>query len=291
MRRPEEVIIYVNEHGEVVRQFMRDTDSINLYVACKDTLSNLTYLNPEEMKSIIFERLDSEMSAPIFCWNRLNSIGWAVGSISGSMTVDMERDFLVRVLKNLLALCDEKKGKENKAIIASNIMYVVQQYPRFLKPHYRFLKTLAKVQQDEHRSFVEEVTSVLPETLSLLNLHQLETVYEALGQIISVHDDAPKAQRLILACLNEQINQWSFFMSQFISNPALANDIESIQKLSCFLRVCTAMCRSVGGGQDTEDLFLDEVRKEMSDVKDRQAFKSKYDLQESKYLHDYHTIS
>ena len=48
----------------------------------------------------------------------------------------------VTVIKDLLGLCEQKKGKDNKAIIASNIMYIVGQYPRFLRAHWRFLKTV-----------------------------------------------------------------------------------------------------------------------------------------------------
>ena len=44
--------------------------------------------------------------------------------------------------QDLLGLCEQKKGKDNKAIIASNIMYIVGQYPRFLRAHWRFLKTV-----------------------------------------------------------------------------------------------------------------------------------------------------
>jgi len=44
--------------------------------------------------------------------------------------------------QELLGLCEQKRGKDNKAIIASNIMYVVGQYPRFLRAHWRFLKTV-----------------------------------------------------------------------------------------------------------------------------------------------------
>ena len=51
-----------------------------------------------------------------------------------------EKRFLVTVIKDLLGLCEQKKGKDNKAIIASNIMYIVGQYPRFLRAHWRFLK-------------------------------------------------------------------------------------------------------------------------------------------------------
>jgi hypothetical protein len=34
------------------------------------------------------------------------------------------------------------KGKDNKAVVASNIMYIVGQYPRFLRAHWKFLKTV-----------------------------------------------------------------------------------------------------------------------------------------------------
>ena len=75
-------------------------------------------------------------------WDKLNRLCWAIGAISGAMTEDHEKRFLVSVIKDLLGLCEQKKGKDNKAIVASNIMYVVGQYPRFLKQHWKFLKTV-----------------------------------------------------------------------------------------------------------------------------------------------------
>ena len=53
-----------------------------------------------------------------------------------------EKRFLVTVIKDLLGLCENKRGKDNKAVIASNIMYIVGQYPRFLRAHWKFLKTV-----------------------------------------------------------------------------------------------------------------------------------------------------
>lgn len=89
-----------------------------------------------------------------------------------------ENRFLVMVIRDLLNLCEITKGKDNKAVIASNIMwvlymktfawwdfafvssllkntniivcfviasagrYVVGQYPRFLRAHWKFLKTV-----------------------------------------------------------------------------------------------------------------------------------------------------
>lgn len=72
----------------------------------------------------------------------MSQLCWAIGSISGAMHEEDEKRFLVTVIKDLLGLCEQKKGKDNKAIIASNIMYVVGQYPRFLRAHWKFLKTV-----------------------------------------------------------------------------------------------------------------------------------------------------
>ena len=49
---------------------------------------------------------------------------------------------MVTVIKELLGLVEMKRGKDNKAVVASNIMYIVGQYPRFLKAHWKFLKTV-----------------------------------------------------------------------------------------------------------------------------------------------------
>lgn len=46
------------------------------------------------------------------------------------------------VIKDLLGLVEIKRGKDNKAVVASDIMYIVGQYPRFLKAHWKFLKTV-----------------------------------------------------------------------------------------------------------------------------------------------------
>lgn len=58
------------------------------------------------------------------------------------MDEQQENQFLVTVIRDLLNLCEKTRGKDNKAVIASNIMYVVGQYPRFLRAHWKFLKTV-----------------------------------------------------------------------------------------------------------------------------------------------------
>ena len=58
------------------------------------------------------------------------------------MAEDQENRFLVTAIRDLLNLCEITRGKDHKAVIASNIMYVVGQYPRFLRLHWKFLKTV-----------------------------------------------------------------------------------------------------------------------------------------------------
>lgn len=142
MAKPEEVLIVENEQGEVVREFMKDTDSIQLYKNMRETLVYLTHLDCADTERIMTEKLHNQVNGTEWSWRNLNTLCWAIGSISGAMSEEDERRFLVTVIKDLLGLCEQKRGKDNKAIIASNIMYVVGQYPRFLRAHWKFLKTV-----------------------------------------------------------------------------------------------------------------------------------------------------
>ena len=43
MAKPEEVLVVENDQGEVVREFMKDTDSINLYKNMRETLGTSAF--------------------------------------------------------------------------------------------------------------------------------------------------------------------------------------------------------------------------------------------------------
>lgn len=77
-------------------------------------------------------------------FDNLNKLCWALGSISGCMSSDDENKFVVTVVKELLNLCEKTAGKNNKALVASDIMYVVGQFPNFLIGHWPFLKTVIR---------------------------------------------------------------------------------------------------------------------------------------------------
>lgn len=69
----------------------------------------------------MLERLRQQLSGN-WTWQGLNTLCWAIGSISGSMAEEQENRFLVTVIRDLLNLCEITRGKDNKAVIASNIM-------------------------------------------------------------------------------------------------------------------------------------------------------------------------
>ncbi|XP_074560822.1 protein EXPORTIN 1A-like [Curcuma longa] len=142
MAKPEEVLIVEDENGNIVRETMKDIDVLVQYKIMRETLIYMSHLDHEDTEQQMLKKLNKQLSGEEWSWNNLNTLCWAIGSISGSMMEEQENRFLVMVIRDLLNLCEITKGKDNKAVIASNIMYVVGQYPRFLRAHWKFLKTV-----------------------------------------------------------------------------------------------------------------------------------------------------
>ena len=61
MAKPEEVLVVENEQGEVVREFMKDTDSINMYKNMRETLVYLTHLDYTDTERIMTEKLANQV--------------------------------------------------------------------------------------------------------------------------------------------------------------------------------------------------------------------------------------
>ncbi|KAJ8599904.1 hypothetical protein CTAYLR_002830 [Chrysophaeum taylorii] len=219
MAKPEEVLVVEDENGEIVREMTKDTEAIAQYKTMRETLVYLTHLNYEDTESLMLDKLALQVDGTEWSWANLNTLCWAIGSISGAMSEDEEKRFLVTVIKDLLGLCEVKRGKDNKACIASNIMYVVGQYPRFLRAHWKFLKTVVNKlfefmhelhhgvqdmacdtflkiahkckrkfvtqQPGEPRAFVHDLVQQLPQIISDLEPHQVHAFYEATATLLS----------------------------------------------------------------------------------------------------------
>ena len=295
MAKPEEVLIVEDENGDIVRETTKDTDVIAQYRTMRDTLVYLTHLNCEDTESIMLFKLTEQVDGSNWSWNNLNTLCWAIGSISGAMSEDDEKRFLVTVIKDLLGLCEAKRGKDNKAVVASNIMYVVGQYPRFLKAHWKFLKTVVNklfefmhevhpgvqdmacdtflkiatkckrkfvtLQSDESAPFICELVDLLPSIISDLESHQIQAFYEAVGCMLADSGPAVGIDRQALqARLMELPNRtWRLIMDHAKTNVENLVEPSTIKEIIKILKTNNRLCRSVGSlfTHQLQTFFLD----------------------------------
>ncbi|KAF9584656.1 Karyopherin transporter, partial [Lunasporangiospora selenospora] len=282
MVKPEEVLIVENDEGEIVREVMKESDTITLYKSMREVLVYLTHLDCANTEAIMSDKLMKQVDGSEWSWANLNQLCWAIGSISGAMNEDTEKKFLVTVIKELLGLCEMKRGKDNKAVVASNIMYIVGQYPRFLKAHWKFLKTVVNKlfefmhethdgvqdmacdtfikisqkcrrhfvlqQSQEVMPFIDEILNTLDRITSDLTPAQIHTFYEAIGYMISAHPNRAAQERLIAKAMQTPNQYWDNIMQQ--ANASLENldNTENLKVLASVLKTNVAACGSIGPG-------------------------------------------
>lgn len=103
MAKPEEVLVVENDQGEIVRETIKDTDAINLYKTMRETLVYLTHLDYQDTERIMTEKLQNQVNGLEWSWKNLNTLCWAIGSISGAMMEEDEKRFLVTVIRGKIA--------------------------------------------------------------------------------------------------------------------------------------------------------------------------------------------
>lgn len=282
MAKPEEVLICENEHGEIVRESMKDTDSILLYKNMREVLIYLTHLDTLDTQKIMIDKLSKQVDRSEWSWDNLNTLCWAIGSISGALSEIQEKSFLVGVIKDLLGLCERTRGKDHKAVIASNIMYVVGQYPRFLRQHWRFLQTVVNklfefmhekhpgvqdmsvdtflkiakkcrrkfvdTQADETNPFIETILRKLPGTIKDLETGQIHTFYEAVAEIIQSQADPERRQTLIFSLMELPNTSWAEITTQAKHNTDILWDLKNVKAVALVLKTNNRVAKALGHG-------------------------------------------
>jgi exportin-1 len=54
-------------------------------LSSRETLIYLTHLDPEDTQAIMLEKLQNQVNDREWSWANLNTLCWAIGSISGAM--------------------------------------------------------------------------------------------------------------------------------------------------------------------------------------------------------------
>lgn len=217
----------------------------------------------------------------------LQHLIWSIGSISGVMDEKRERQLLTGTIMDLLNLIKTKEAKDDKAVIAGCLMYVIQQYPRFLKRHFVFLRVVIQknfefmheshpgvqdmacdtfrkivkncgsqlviVQNVENKSFPPMINEILSGSqiyMEMLSVQQKETFYEAVAVITKFERNTEKRLVLIdnlLYPLNEQMNR---IIKEGVSNQASFHTNENLVTIRNVLRFNRVVCSVV-----TNDYF------------------------------------
>ena len=87
-----------------MREFMKESDTIVLYKSMREALVYLTHLDVADTETIMTDKLSKQVSPREYLlasahrqidgsewsWNNLNTLCWAIGSISGAMSACRE---------------------------------------------------------------------------------------------------------------------------------------------------------------------------------------------------------
>jgi len=286
MAKPEEVIVVEDENGNVVRETMKDTDVLARYKTMHETLVYLSHLDHEDTEKQMLDTLRMQINGRTDGWGALNRLCWAIGSVSGSMAEEQENRFLVTVIRDLLNLCEITRGKDNKAVIASNIMYVVGQYPRFLRNHWKFLKTVVNKQfefmhephpgvQDmacetflkivtkckkkfvilqvgETQPFVSELLDNLTDTIKDLEYHQVHMFYEAVGIMIQSEPDQSKRDTYLNRLMSPANQYWYGIIQQAAQNVEVLKSTQVVKEVQHCIQTNMSVCSSLGSPFSTQ---------------------------------------
>ncbi|KAH3766835.1 exportin 1 S-like [Pelomyxa schiedti] len=280
MAKPEEVLITENDNGEVIREIIKDTEVTALYKVMRDAMVYLTHLDSHDMHEIMLSALSIQCTSPQWDRQTLNSLCWAIGSISGAVDEESEKRFLVTVIRDLLGMCEETRGKDNKAVIASNIMYVVGQYPRFLRAHWKFLKTVInklfefmhehhpgvqdmacdtfmKIVRKCRRKFIptnagenvpliDEILNSISTIISDLQPQQVQTFYQACSYVVACQPDPTAKETLINKLMAAPNSTWITLMNQARQSVQFLHQPDTMKFLANILQTNTAVAKSLG---------------------------------------------
>ncbi|OAG31812.1 exportin-1 [Nematocida displodere] len=217
MPRPEEVIITEDDDGEIVLERLEETEHVAHYREVKETLFNIASIISGGLTTFLLAEA-KQLHGASWTREKVNKISWAVGAIAESMSLSDEKEFLVQVLRVLLQMCEQKNDEGDRAVVASSVMYIVVQNPRFLKSYWKFLEVVCAklfefmreshrgvqdmaceiflkiavkcgtefsvVQQGESRPYIEDVLKTLPDRILLLKPYQVEMIYESLAYMV-----------------------------------------------------------------------------------------------------------
>lgn len=140
MERPVEILITESDDGSYVKEETRNTITLALYNSMRKTLIYLANIDTTDTMNAIIERINILKES--FNIDVLNTMCWSAGAISGTLPNADEAQFIVTVLKPLLEFIASRTNEQEQTVLASCIMFVCSQYPKFLSEHWNIMQII-----------------------------------------------------------------------------------------------------------------------------------------------------
>ena len=270
MERPEEITIVRDDNGNIVREQQRNTLTLVLSQTMFETLAILTSVNPEDTVAAIFGYLGSISQQ----WNPdvFNRICWSVGAITKVLPFDKEKEMITKFLKVLFDFSSRMPDPQDRAVVASGLMFVCARYPRFLSKYGDFLlavikklfefmhqdvpgvkemavRSFEKIAEGCKRTFLQPaekpmILGILQDLSNIVGDLDDDLVASFFGAVaMIVKANVKEAARMSqLDMLVKHLNtQWEEVMANFNSN-----DLDLTRRVSLLLRCNAAVANSVG---------------------------------------------
>lgn len=95
----DQVLLVIDETGRPVKETLENTENNSLYEILKELLINLAKLDWGNTKDIMLNKLEKQLDGTEWSFDNLNSLSWAIGSISGSIPANEEKQFLISTIR------------------------------------------------------------------------------------------------------------------------------------------------------------------------------------------------
>ncbi|KAH0788718.1 exportin-1 [Histomonas meleagridis] len=234
MEKPSEVIISIDEEGIHSRRLDSSTEATVAYTHMREMLVYLTHIDQNDMMEALVQRVN-EVTQSEWNPNAINSLCWAIGSLSGALPEKEELNFISNILSYLIRACMQLSDIPARAIAASGVMYICSQYSRVLIQSWQLLKTvlmklfdfmkepipavqdsavesfkniarfcrseIIKKQPSEQASFLDMMLSNMGEILQPLSLENVIGTFEAVVMIIQcITDEKQRTEKAAVLC-------------------------------------------------------------------------------------------
>jgi len=104
-----------------------NTEQSEIHNLLASFIQKLAVMYYSEFKMLCINELKAQLNENNWNRDRLFKMSWSIGCLTEVLNDQDERGFVISAIRELLTLCERKSGKDNKACVASNIMYVVGQ--------------------------------------------------------------------------------------------------------------------------------------------------------------------